>query len=191
MTRSSQSARRGVMLLTLLVALVVGIIGEGIALGYQLRQGAQHGVSRALAVKEAVSFAESALEEGSYRLRHATPGEELLRPGREIRFSLAPAETRAVIADAGLAGRVEVEDIAIAQVGSLTEKDDVPPEGTLEMRVRSVVRLPGRAGAPVARCAVRRYRFHVLRVSRFGHGKASRQPWIRMAAAPMAQWVTP
>jgi len=184
--------RRGFMLQTVLAVLVLGLIALGVSSTGMLRHNAQQTLGRMRALEEAGSAAESALEEATFRLRHAARGERPLDPAHALCAAVEPTETRALLAEAQISPRVTVGTVRLAQLGSLIDSGHGPAQGVLEMRVRADAGSVGLLSAGVSRELVRRYRFQVHRVRAPG-GATGRVLWaqVRLDPEPLTQWVIP
>lgn len=183
----SFSARRGIVMQSVLTSVVLGLVGLGSTGAWRVRQSACQIQARQEALRDAVFAGESALEEAVARLRHPAPGTSPVDPSERDSRSVEPIVTRAELARSRAAEHVRVSAVSLEPRGKLIEEDGKPAQGVLDLTVTVRAGRASLFGAAVSRRLVRRYRYQIFRARNAGGTLLYAE--TRLHPEPLAQWV--
>lgn len=178
---TASPGRAGVGTFTLVALATTGLVVLNTVIQCRLRHGADRVIVHRAAVNEAVTLAESALEESVFILRHriAATGSLEWKPAAVIRIDAA---STARIARECSESRITMSPVTVRCIGPVI-RDSAGVECAIELTALACVRPGSFLGAEVSRRAVRRYRWSQVDLG----GTAPGAPCLEL----LAQWVTP
>lgn len=154
---SPRRDRRGVMVCTILALVVTGLVMMVAGVRHQTRSSTHRLLAHQLAVRDAISAAEAAVEESLVLVRGARAGHADVTVDGRWHWLVAPRKTRRLVETASSSEHLQVERVRISRVGRLQRLPDSTLQGVLE--VSAPVRAHVAGALTVTRTLVRRYRF--------------------------------